>query len=123
MAILPNPHAKASSDAIRAARLVDSVVGIGWATDPSGSLVYPSHSATHTETSCGAGVEDNGRPIRLLPVPFRLIDGDIQFKKRQWITAQVEKARKDCAKESHRIGVDTIDCEAPPISTHNSWAD
>jgi hypothetical protein len=67
---------------------------------------YPSPSAAHTETSCIAGAEDNGKPIRLFPVPFRLIDGDAQFKKRQWITARVEKARKDQRKESHRIGVD-----------------
>ena len=42
---------------------------------------YPSPSAAHTETSCIAGVEDNGKPIRLFPVPFRLIEGDAQFKK------------------------------------------
>jgi hypothetical protein len=84
---------------------------------------YPSPSAAHTETSCIAGVEDNGKPIRLVPVPFRFIEGTAQFKKWQWITAQVEKARKDHRKESHRIGVDTIDCEEPPISTRNEWAD
>jgi hypothetical protein len=84
---------------------------------------YPSPSAAHTETSCVAGVEANGKPIRLFPVPFRLIDGDAQFKKWQWITAQVEKARRDHRKESHRIGVDTIDCQEPPLSTRNGWAD
>jgi hypothetical protein len=84
---------------------------------------YPSPSAAHTETSCVAGVEDNGKPIRLFPVPFRFIEGSAQFKKWQWITAQVEKARKDHRKESHRIGVDTIDCEEPPLGTRNGWAD
>ena len=84
---------------------------------------YPSPSAAHTETSCVAGVEENGNAIRLFPVPFRLIDGDAQFKKWQWITAQVGKARKDHRKESHNIGVDTIVCENPPVSTRNGWAD
>jgi hypothetical protein len=84
---------------------------------------YPSPSSAHTETSCVAGVEENGKAIRLFPVPFRLIDGDAQFKKWQWITAQVEKARKDHRKESHNIGVDTIACENPPVTTRNGWAD
>ena len=84
---------------------------------------YPSPSTAHTETSCVAGGEENGKAIRLFPVPFRLIDGAAQFKKWQWITAQVTKARKDHRKESHNIGVDTIVCENPPVSTRNGWAD
>ena len=83
---------------------------------------YPSPSAAHVETSCIAGIEENGSPIRLFPVPFRLIEGGAQFKKWQWITAQVEKARKDHRPESHTIGVDTITCEEPVVSTSNAWA-
>jgi len=83
---------------------------------------YPSPSAAHTETSCVAGIEESGSPIRLYPVPFRLIETGAQFKKWQWITAQVEKANKDHRPESHRIGVDTISCETPIVSTHNGWA-
>lgn len=84
---------------------------------------YPSPSAAHAETSCIAGIEDNGKPIRLYPVPFRLIEEGAQFKKWQWIVAQVEKAKKDHRPESHRIGVDTIECEEPIVSTRNGWAD
>jgi hypothetical protein len=84
---------------------------------------YPSPSAAHTETSCIAGIEENGAPIRLYPVPFRLIEEGSQFKKWQWITAQVEKASKDHRPESHRIGVDTIECEEPVLSTRNGWAE
>lgn len=83
---------------------------------------YPSPSAAHVETSCIAGIEESGAPIRLFPVPFRLIEGEAQFKKWQWITAQVEKARKDHRPESHMIGVDTITCEEPVVSTANAWA-
>ena len=80
---------------------------------------YPSPSTAHTETSCIAGIEENGNPIRLYPVPFRLIEGSAQFKKWQWITAKVEKAKKDHRPESHIIGVDTIKCEEPVVSTRN----
>lgn len=83
---------------------------------------YPSPSTAHTETSCIAGIEENGNPIRLYPVPFRLIESSAQFKKWQWITAKVEKAKKDHRPESHIIGVDTIKCEEPVVSTRNGWA-
>jgi hypothetical protein len=83
---------------------------------------YPSPSVAYTETSCIAGIEDNGAPIRLYPVPFRLIEEGAKFKKWQWITAQIEKARKDHRPESYRIGVDTIACHDPIVSTRNGWA-
>jgi hypothetical protein len=68
---------------------------------------YPSPSTAHTETSCIAGVEEDGKPIRLYPAPFRLIEEGSRFKKWQWIKAQVEKSNKDHRPESHRIGVET----------------
>jgi hypothetical protein len=76
---------------------------------------YPSPSATYSETSCVAGVTDAGKLIRLFPVPFRLIADDQQFRKWQWITALVEKARDDHRPESHRIFVDKIECDPAPL--------
>lgn len=64
---------------------------------------YPSPSAQYSETSCVAGIEEDGKLIRLYPVPFRLIADTAKFKKWQWITAQIEKAKKDHRSESHRI--------------------
>jgi hypothetical protein len=84
---------------------------------------YPSPSATYTETSCIAGIEETGSLVRLYPVPFRLIEQDAQFKKWQWITAKIEKAKKDHRPESYRIGVDTIVCEEKVVSTRNDWAE
>ncbi len=69
---------------------------------------YPSPSAKYAETSCVAGMEEDGRLIRLYPVPFRLIQDHQQFQKWQWITACVEKTPNDHRPESHRIYVDTI---------------
>jgi hypothetical protein len=42
---------------------------------------YPSPSAKYAETSCVAGMTEDGRLIRLYPVPFRLVSDDQQFKK------------------------------------------
>jgi hypothetical protein len=47
----------------------------------------------------------------LFPVPFRLIADEQQFRKWQWITALVEKARDDHRPESHRIFIDKIECD------------
>jgi hypothetical protein len=81
---------------------------------------YPSPSAKHTETSCVAGINEAGEPRRLYPVPFRLISGDQQFKKWQWIRVRVEKSPADHRVESHRIFVDTIQAESV-LSTEKQW--
>ncbi len=69
---------------------------------------YPSPSAKYAETSCVAGMEENGSLIRLYPVPFRLVGKDQQFAKWQWIEATIEKSPFDHRPESHKIGIDTI---------------
>lgn len=84
---------------------------------------YPSPSAKYVETSCVAGINEDGQLRRLYPVPFRLIEGERQFKKWQWITARVKKSNDDNRLESHRIYVDTIDCDTEPLSTKNNWED
>ncbi len=83
---------------------------------------YPSPSGKYAETTCVAGMEENGKLIRLFPVPFRLIAEGKQFKKWQWITSKVEKARKDHRPESFTIKVDTIN-GSELISTDKEWAE
>lgn len=82
---------------------------------------YPSPSAKHVETSCVAGICEDGSMRRLYPVPFRMIKEGDQFKKWQWIEARVEKASKDHRPESHKIYVDTISC-GDVIDTRKEWA-
>jgi hypothetical protein len=76
---------------------------------------YPSPSAKYAETSCVAGVSETGRLLRLFPVPFRLVADDQQFRKWQWVTVRLEKAREDHRPESHHIFVDTIECDGPAL--------
>lgn len=82
---------------------------------------YPSPSAQYIETSCVAGVAQDGSMRRLFPVPFRMIEDGQQFKKWQWINVRVEKAPKDHRPESHKIFVDTIVC-GDVIPPRNGWA-
>jgi hypothetical protein len=82
---------------------------------------YPSPSARYVETSCVAGMAEDGRLIRLFPVPFRLVEDEQQFKKWQWVTARLRRAQDDARPESHRISVDTIQLEGEPLPTRDHW--
>lgn len=82
---------------------------------------YPSPSAQYVETSCVAGISQDGSMRRLYPVPFRMIEEGQQFKKWQWIDVRVEKANKDHRPESHKLYVDTITC-GDVIDTRREWA-
>lgn len=81
---------------------------------------YPSPSAKHVETSCVAGISQDGLMRRLYPVPFRMIEEGQQFRKWQWIDVRVEKAAKDHRPESHKLYVDTITC-GDVINTKKKW--
>lgn len=81
---------------------------------------YPSPSRKYVETSCVAALRRSGGLVRLYPVPFRLISDDQQFKKWQWIEAEVRRSQDDRRPESHRIGIDTITC-GDAISSADGW--
>lgn len=81
---------------------------------------YPSPSSQYVETSCVAGISEQGIMRRLYPVPFRYIEESRKFKKWQWIEARIHKATKDHRPESHRIYVDTIEC-GEEIDTKDKW--
>src|SRR3546814_9298790 len=69
-----------------------------WSSDVCSSdlcKTYPSPSGKHSETSCVAGMTEEGSLIRLFPVPFRAIRDEQKFKKWQWISAQIYKAKED----------------------------
>jgi hypothetical protein len=69
---------------------------------------YPTPAWKGIEVSCTAGITDDGEWIRLFPVPFRYLDGEKQFRKYEWISANVTRATDDPRSESHRLNADTI---------------
>lgn len=83
---------------------------------------YPSPSSRYVETSCVAGINENGLMRRLYPVPFRMVEQNKQFRKWQWIEVIIEKSNKDNRAESHKIYIDTIKC-GNSIDTKNGWLD
>ncbi len=71
---------------------------------------YPEISRKYTETVCTAGiVAETKKLLRLYPIRFRYLEGDRQFKKYQWIKANIQKAASDSRPESYNIDEDSIE--------------
>src|ERR1035441_1568691 len=70
---------------------------------------YPSPSAKYRETTCVAALNRAGEMRRLYPVPYRLLDGDDQFEKWEWIKASISTTDGDARPESRRIDTDSIE--------------
>ncbi|MCL2117353.1 MAG: hypothetical protein FWH27_02890 [Planctomycetaceae bacterium] len=55
------------------------------------------------ETVCTAGITEEGRWIRIYPVPFRMLENEHQYKKHQWMSLPLVRNAKDFRPESHRV--------------------
>ena len=70
---------------------------------------YPTISQKYIETVCTAGFREDGSWIRLYPIPFRFLEKEQQYKKYQWIEAELVRNDKDPRPESYRLcDVDNI---------------
>jgi hypothetical protein len=81
---------------------------------------YPVPATKGVEVSCTAGVTDDGKWIRLFPLPYRLLEDDKKFKKYQWIKVNVTKAKNDARPESFNPQVDQIEV-GTTLSTERDW--
>lgn len=84
---------------------------------------YPNPSQKYRETTCVAALTRNGELRRIYPVPFRLLEGNAQFKRWEWIRARIIKARDDLRPESYKIDVDSIVRSNRTVSSSNQWTD
>src|SRR5947209_7715161 len=69
---------------------------------------YPLPARKGIEVSCTGGITDDGKWIRLFPVPYRFLEEDRRFTKYQWINVSVTKARNDIRPESFTPNLDTM---------------
>lgn len=83
---------------------------------------YPAPSKKYRETSCIAAINENGDLRRLFPIPFRLLDGEYQFQRWEWIEAKIAKARNDHRPESFKIDIDSIK-RLGKIGTDAAWSE
>ena len=63
---------------------------------------YPTLSRRYGETVCTAGVREDGSWVRIYPVPFRRLDETQQYKKFDWIEAQLVRNTSDRRPETYR---------------------
>lgn len=83
---------------------------------------YPAPAKKGIEVSCTAGVTEDGRWIRLFPVPWRFLDEDKRFRKYQWIEARVRRS-SDHRAESFTIDIDSIKILTDPLPSVKRWAE
>jgi hypothetical protein len=81
---------------------------------------YPELSKKHIETVCTGGVLEDGRPVRLYPVPLRYMAEGGQYKLYDWIDVPLRKSTKDPRPESFRINPDGITV-VRSVGTNAGW--
>jgi hypothetical protein len=82
----------------------------------------PELSMKYFETVCTGAVLEDGKPIRLYPIPFRYLDDEGKFKKYQWITARIGKSTFDTRPESYRIDCESIEASKIIRPDKEEWA-
>lgn len=80
---------------------------------------YPQLSGTHTETVCTAGLREGGRWVRIYPIAYRYLDREHQFRKYQWVEADIMRDRRDPRPESYRLAGDITPLTF--IDTKDAW--
>jgi hypothetical protein len=94
-----------------------------WETKKALILVrtYPTPATNGVEVSCTAAVTEDGKWLRLFPIPYRFLDPNQRFSKYQWIEASMKKA-SDSRPESYKLDYNSIKTVSDVLSTKNDWA-
>lgn len=81
---------------------------------------YPTPSQKDIEVSCTAGITDDGKWIRLYPIPYRFLEHDKWFRKYQTIQVRVAKS-SDSRPESYKVDTDSIRVLCDPLPSAHNW--
>lgn len=84
---------------------------------------YPTPSTKYRETTCVAAFTRAGELRRLFPVPFRLLEGDQQFKRWEWVRMKSSRKSSDRRPESRKIEIDSIIRLDESMGTEHGWRD
>ncbi len=82
---------------------------------------YPTPSKQYRETTCVAGVTREGMMRRLFPIPFRLLQGEDQFKRWEWVRVKLSTKTSDRRPESRKIETDSIIRLREEVDTSDGW--
>jgi hypothetical protein len=86
---------------------------------------YPLPSRTYDELVCTAGITEEGKWIRIYPVPFRFLRNEGQYRKYQWIEVDLKKREKDFRPESYSpkdTGLNDLEI-IESLDTKDYWAE
>lgn len=81
---------------------------------------YPIPAKSGVEVSCTAAITDDGKWLRLHPVPYRFLDNDKRFTKYQWIEVETTKS-SDSRLESYKPSIHSIKILTKVLPTTNEW--
>src|SRR5947209_5379074 len=81
---------------------------------------YPAPAKSVIEASCTAAISDDGKWVRMFPVPARLMEHDKRFVKWHWIEVDLLKASSDSRPESYKLNPDSI-VIGDGIGTEGNW--
>jgi hypothetical protein len=81
---------------------------------------YPVPARKGVEVSCTGGITDDGKWIRLYPVPYRSLEESRRFKKYQWINVSVTRPRNDARPESFTPRLDSLQI-GETVSPADNW--
>lgn len=81
---------------------------------------YPTLSKKYRELVCTAGLDENGRWVRIYPIPYRELLDDQKYAKYQWLSVDIEKNTRDTRPESFRVNTSTIEV-LDKLDTKHEW--
>jgi len=85
---------------------------------------YPLPSNKYEELVCTAGVLEDGKWIRIYPIPFRSLPRDKKFEKYEWIEVDLIRNKSDFRPESYRPASDASNIRIlHKIGTQHEWAE
>jgi len=83
---------------------------------------YPTLSEKYDELVCTAGITEEGKWIRIYPIPFRKLDYEQRYPKWSIVEVDLEKNTKDFRPESYKpVSLDTPIKIIRKIDTKNYW--
>ncbi len=85
---------------------------------------YPLPSRKYDDLVCTAGLLEDGKWIRIYPVPFRSLPYDTQYEKYSLLELDLIRNTSDFRPESYKplLGMDGIKPPKGKISPENNWA-
>lgn len=85
---------------------------------------YPLPSNKFEELVCTAGVLEDGKWIRIYPIPFRSLSHDKKFEKYEWIQLDLIRKKNDFRQESYGPKSDASDIKIlSKVGTEHEWAE